>query len=44
MEDLFQKNWYGRYWLKLVMNERLLLIVIVALIILVYLATKITRR
>lgn len=44
MDDLFQREWYGRYWLKLILNEPLIFIAIAAVVILAFLIMKGPRR
>lgn len=44
MDDLFQREWFGRYWLKLFLTDRFYLAVLIGVIIIAILIMRIRRR
>ena len=44
MDNLFQREWFGRYWLKLFLTDRFYLAVLIAVIILAFLIMRIRRH
>ncbi|HEY6874638.1 MAG TPA: hypothetical protein VI298_18110 [Geobacteraceae bacterium] len=42
--DLFQHEWYGRYWLTLLLHNRMFWFTLAAVVLLVFWLTRITRR
>lgn len=43
MEDLFQRTWLGRYWLKLFMNEPIFLVVIALVILFLLIVLRVKK-
>ena len=44
MDNLFQHEWFGGYWLKLFLTDRLYLGALIAVIILAVLIMRVRRR
>ncbi len=42
--DLFQHDWYGRYWLNLLLHNHMLWLAIAVAVLLVFWLTSITKR
>ena len=44
MENLFQREWYGWYWFKLMIHDWKFLVAVAVVIVFIYCVTRITRR